>query len=113
MKRLLRGLFDHARYHHETRDMPAWVRRRLYRELLDLDEEERKVQEMLDLDVQPRLCVVDEVRVAMLRPKDRALLNVDAEMARAREDEREEKRERQEARREEDRRESRRNEEER
>ena len=93
MKRLLRGLFDYARYHHETRQMPGWVRRRIYRDLLDLIDEERKVRELLGLRVQPRLCVVDEVRVAMLRPADRALLNLDEEMRRAREDEREEREE--------------------
>jgi hypothetical protein len=88
--KLLRGLFDHSRRHHDTREMPAWVRRRLYRHLIDLMEEEERVRRVLDLPVAPRLSVVDEVRVAMLAPRDRAALRRDEEMQRAREDERDE-----------------------
>ncbi len=47
MRNFFKGLLDHARYHHETRDMPAWVRRRMYRELISLIEEEHKATEML------------------------------------------------------------------
>lgn len=91
MRNFFKGLLDHARYHHETRDMPAWVRRRMYRELISLIEEEHKATEMLDLPLPPRLCVVDENRVAMLRPSDRTLLISDKEMRRAREDEQRDK----------------------
>ncbi|WP_404363277.1 hypothetical protein [Marinobacter sp.] len=102
MKRFFKGLFDHARYHHRTGEMPGWVRRRLYRNLLDLLEEERHVTQLMNLDVKPRLCVVDETRVAMLRPADRAMLNLDEEMRRAMEDEVEREREQKRARREPD-----------
>lgn len=84
LSKFFKGLFDHSRYHHETQDMPAWVRRRIYRDLVVLSEEERHASELLDLPFPPRLCVVDEVRVAMLRPQDREKLNVDSEMRRAR-----------------------------
>lgn len=86
MKKFFKGLFKRTRYHHETRDMPPWVRRRMYRELIQLIQEEHQVSEMLNLPIPPRLCVVDEVRVAMLRPNDRAMLLSDHEMQRARED---------------------------
>lgn len=90
MLKLIRGLFDHARYHHETRKMPGYVRRRIYRQLIDLLEEEERVRKMLDLDTEPRLCVVDEGRVAMLRPGDRASLKQDKQMLLARREERDE-----------------------
>ena len=87
MFRLIRGLFDHARYHHHTRRMPGFVRRRIYRELIELMEEEERARKLLDLATEPRLCVVDEGRVAMLRPSDRAAMKLDEQMARAREQE--------------------------
>jgi hypothetical protein len=87
MKQFLRGLFDHSRYHHGTRDMPRWVRRRFYRELIFLTQEEQRVTELMGLEVRPRLCLVDEVRVAILRPGDRIMLNLDEEMQRAQDDE--------------------------
>lgn len=71
---------------------------RMYRELISLIEEEHRATEMLDLPLPPRLCVVDEVRVAMLRPSDRTLLLSDKEMRRAREDAQRDK-QRQESRR--------------
>lgn len=83
----MKGLFGRTRYHHETRDMPAWVRRRIYRELISLIEEEHRASELMDLRIPPRLCVVDEVRVAMLTPSDRVRIFADKEMWRAREDE--------------------------
>lgn len=87
MLRAIRGLFDHARYHHKTRRMPAFVRRRIYRHLIDVTREEHRAAEMLALDVRPRLCIVDEGRVAMLRPTDREQMQLDAQMHRAREEE--------------------------
>ena len=98
IRRFFKGLFDHSRYHHETRDMPKWVRRRIYRDLIDLIEEEHRGAEMMGLPFPPRLCVVDEVRVAMLRPSDRATLNLDDEMRRARRDEETERKRRTEER---------------
>jgi len=98
IRRLFKGLFDHARYHHETRDMPRWVRRRIYRDLIDLIEEEHQAAELMGLPFPPRLCVVDEVRVAMLRPSDRVALQLDDEMQRARQDEVTERKRRSEAR---------------
>lgn len=91
MLRLIRGLFDHARYHHKARRMPAFVRRRIYRELIELMEEEERARKLLDLATEPRLCVVDEGRVAMLRPGDRAGMKLDKQMLLARQEEAEEK----------------------
>lgn len=85
MKGWLKGLFDHARFHHKTREMPAWVRRRMYRELLAVVDEERHAAEIMGLKVQPRLCLVDETRVAILRPGDRAQLKLDEQLAQVRE----------------------------
>lgn len=88
MNRWLKGLFDHARFHHKTREMPSWVRRRMYRELLAVVDEERRAGEMMGLVHEPRLCLVDEVRVAILRPGDRAQLKLDEQLAQVREAER-------------------------
>ncbi|MHB0775056.1 hypothetical protein [Halomonas sp. WWR20] len=84
--KLFRGLFRHVRLHHKPQDMPPWVRKRLYDSLLRLMEEENEAQKLLSIPIKPRLCVVDEERVAMLRPSDRKLLNLDDQMQRARED---------------------------
>lgn len=83
--RLLKGLFDHARGHNRTSEMPGWIRRRIYRQLLSLLEEEQKIKQLLDLPIEPRLSVVDEERVAMLRPADRQYLGLDKELQNARE----------------------------
>jgi hypothetical protein len=74
-----------ARYHRETRELPRPVRARIYRELLELREEERAVQAMLRLPVRPRISVVDEENIALLRPADRLGLGVDEALADARE----------------------------
>lgn len=75
----LRGLFDHASNHHAVTEMPARIRRRMYRALLDLVDEEERVRQLLDLPIPPRLSVVDEDRVAILRPAARQNLGLDAE----------------------------------
>mgnify|MGYP006299742375 FL=1 len=74
-----------ARYHRETRELPRQVRARIYRELLELREEERAVQAMLRLPVRPRISVVDEENIALLRPADRLGLGVDEALSDARE----------------------------
>ena len=49
----------------------------MYDHLVRLIEEEKQVQEMLNLPVRPRLSVVDESRVAILRPSHREELELD------------------------------------
>jgi len=65
--------------------MPRGVRRRIYRELLELREEERAMQEMLKLPVRQRISVVDEENIVLLRPRDRSGLGVDEALVEARE----------------------------
>lgn len=84
--KLLKGLFSHGRLHHKPQDMPPWVRKRLYDNLLQLMEEEQEMQRLLALPIKPRLCIVDEERVVMIRPYNRSQLNLDEQMRRARED---------------------------
>ena len=80
----LARLGGRARYHRETRELPRQVRARIYRELLELREEERAVQAMLRLPVRPRISVVDEENIALLRPADRLGLGVDEALSDAR-----------------------------
>ena len=84
--KLFKGLFSHGRLHHKPQDMPPWVRKRLYDNLLRLMEEEQEMQRLLDLPIKPRLCIVDEERVAMIRPYNRSQLNLDEQMRKAREE---------------------------
>jgi hypothetical protein len=83
------GLFGRltarARYHREARELPRKLRARICRELLELREEERAVQSLLGLPVHPRISVVDEENIALLRPGDRVNLGVDEALADARE----------------------------
>jgi len=83
------GLFGRlsarARYHRETRELPRRVRARIDGELLELREEERAMQSLLRLPVRPRISVVDEENIALLRPADRLRLGVDEAFADARE----------------------------
>lgn len=84
------GLFGRlaarARYHREARDLPRRSRTRIYRELLELREEERAMQSLLRLPVRPRISVVDEENIALLRPADRLGLGVDEALADAHEE---------------------------
>lgn len=80
----LRRLTARARYHRETRELPRRIRRRIYRELLELREEERAMQQLLELPVRPRISVVDEENIALLRPGDRLGLGVDEALSDAR-----------------------------
>jgi hypothetical protein len=73
------------RYHRETRRLPRRFRARIYHELLELREEERAMQNLLRLPVRPRLSVVDEENIALLRPIDRVGLGLDQALADARE----------------------------
>jgi hypothetical protein len=82
---LIRRLFDRLRYHRETRELPRGARTRIYRELLALREEERAIQAMLRLPVRPRISVVDEENIALLRPSDRLRVGVDEALSDARE----------------------------
>lgn len=91
--KLFKGLFSHERLHHKPQDMPPWVRKRLYGHLLHLMEEEQEMQRLLQLPLKPRLCIVDEERVAMIRPYNRSQLNLDEQMRRAREERQDEDRE--------------------
>ncbi|GHB09164.1 hypothetical protein [Modicisalibacter luteus] len=84
--KLLEGLFSHVRLHRKPQDMPPWVRKRLYDNLLHLMEEEQEMQRLLQLPIKPRLCIVDEERVVMIRPYNRNQLNLDEQMRRAREE---------------------------
>jgi len=83
---LLGRLTARARYHRETRQLPRRIRARIYRELLELREEERAMQSLLRLPVRPRISVVDEENIALLRPADRLGLGVDEALADAREE---------------------------
>ena len=80
----LRAIFDRVRGHRNAREMPGYIRRRMYRQLLEVVEQERRVAELLGTSVRPRLSVVDEERVAIIRPSDRSGLDPDKEMGRAR-----------------------------
>lgn len=71
------------RQHKKMKDVPAWIRKPIYEELLALKEEEKKMQEALDLCCAPRLSVVDEQNVVMLLPKDRDKHNLDKVMKKA------------------------------
>jgi hypothetical protein len=82
---LARLIGGRTRCHRETRSLPRPLRARIYRELLELREEERAMQEMLRLPVRPRISVVDGENIALLRPADRLGLGVDAALADARE----------------------------
>ncbi len=81
---LLGRLTARARYHRETRELPRRIRARIYRELLELREEERAMQDLLRLPVRPRISVVDEENIALLRPADRLRLGVDEALSDAR-----------------------------
>lgn len=81
----LARLVERARTHRETRAMPRRIRTRIYRELLELREDERAVQQLLDLPIRPRISVVDEESIAVLRPSDRLGLGVDDALSEARE----------------------------
>lgn len=99
----MKGLFSRlrrrrARMHRKAEDLPRWIRKRMYRELLAVRDQEQRMMELLELPVPPRLSVVDEERVAMLRPADRDLLGLDQMMQEAREEIREEEAERRERR---------------
>lgn len=76
--------------HRKPEEVPPWVRKRLYFSLLHLLEEEQYEKELLNLSIKPRLCVVDEEQVVMIRPVDRKELHVDDEMRQARAEKREE-----------------------
>lgn len=84
--KLFKGLFSHERLHRKPQDMPPWVRKRLYDNLLNLMEEEKETQQLLQISIKPRLSIVDEERVAIIRPADRQRLNLDEQMQRAREE---------------------------
>ena len=86
MKRSMRRLMDFVPGHRPGRDLPAGVRRRMYNHLVRLIEEEKRVQEMLKLPVRPRLSVVDEARVAILRPSHREDLLLDDQFVAAEKD---------------------------
>jgi hypothetical protein len=81
----LARLAERSRFHRATGELPRRFRARIYRELLELREEERAIQELLRLPVRPRICVVDEENIALLRPSDRPRLGVDEAFADARE----------------------------
>ncbi|MCG7599901.1 hypothetical protein MHM84_08885 [Halomonas sp. McH1-25] len=91
--KLFKGLFSHVRLHRKPQDMPPWVRKRLYDNLLHLMEDEQEIQRLLQLPIKPRLCIVDEERVAMIRPYNRNQLNLDEQMRKAREEKQGEDRE--------------------
>jgi hypothetical protein len=88
------GIFKHPlkrkHVHRKPEEVPPWVRRRLYFSLLHLQEEERYEKELLNLPIKPRLCVVDEERVIMIRPIDRKEIHMDEQMRQAREERKEE-----------------------
>lgn len=65
------NMFRHRRRHRKGQDMPGYIRRRMYRQLIDLLDQEVEVARMLDLDVPPRISVVDEEYVAIIRARDR------------------------------------------
>jgi hypothetical protein len=69
--RHLANIFRHPGRHRKGQDMPGYIQRRMYRQLIDLLEQEAEVARMLDLDVSPRISVVDEEYVAIIRARDR------------------------------------------
>lgn len=88
------GIFTKAlrrkHIHRKPDEVPPWVRKRLYFSLLHLREEEQYEKELLNLPLKPRLCVVDEERVVMIRPVDRKAIHMDEQMRQAREEKKEE-----------------------
>ena len=58
----------------------------MYQHLLTLEEEEGRMKELLNLLIEPRLSVVDEERVTILRPRDRVHLADDPQMRGAKDD---------------------------
>ncbi|MWJ26728.1 hypothetical protein GPM19_00650 [Halomonas sp. ZH2S] len=89
MKKFFRGLFSHVRLHHKPQEMPHWVRKRLYDNLLLLMDEEENARQLLKLPIKPRLSIVDEERVVMICPSDRKSLRLDEQMQQARKDKKE------------------------
>jgi hypothetical protein len=79
----LKNLFRWPSEHAEVRSLGAKDRRRIYQHLLALEAEERRAKELLNLLVEPRLSVVDEERVTILRPRDRVNLADDPQMREA------------------------------
>ena len=69
--RHLANMFRHRPRHRKGHDTPEYIRRRMYRQLIDLLDQEAEVARMLDLDVSPRISVVDEEYVAIIRASDR------------------------------------------
>lgn len=71
---VLRWPVDRRRTHGRAEEQPAGVRRRIGEELAALRREERAIAALLGLPVRPRLFVVDEETVSLLRPADRGAL---------------------------------------
>lgn len=67
----LLNLFRRRRHHDRAQTQPQRVRKQLYQELLAVEQEEEAVRDLLRLPFAPRLSIVDEERVAIMRPADR------------------------------------------
>lgn len=82
MKRAAR-FFSRAQRHRRMADLKPGARRQLYSELIDVIDEEERMRQMLDLPTAPRLSVVDEMRVAIVRSADRPTARQDQQFAAA------------------------------
>jgi hypothetical protein len=81
--RFFHGVLKLPSQHNDVSSLGARERRRMYQHLLTLMDEESHVKELLHLPVEPRLSVVDEERVTILRPRDRAGVVDDPQMRNA------------------------------
>jgi hypothetical protein len=77
---LLKKIFSRNSEQQKPPETPGWVRKPFYEELLNLSEEEIKMQELLELPYPPRLIVVDESHRVLLRPQDRDQIGLDDKM---------------------------------
>lgn len=78
---LVRQFFSRIKGHRRITELKPGARRQIYSELIDVVGEEEKMRETMGLAATPRLSVVDEMRVAIVRPADRLMARQDQQFA--------------------------------
>ena len=86
MFEIVEKLLKHENRHRNPNEVSKRARRRLYTSLLYVQEEERYAMELLNLPIRPRLSVIDEELVVMIKPIDRKDIRMDEQMHKAREE---------------------------
>lgn len=77
---MLKNWFHGIRKHNDPDETQNFVKKELYRELLDLLKAENEIQAALELPIKPELTIVDETHLVLLSPNDRKNLGLDKEM---------------------------------